>query len=64
MQEKNLKMVYFASSTLDLASLKQVNLAAFAYSLAFAVDRVCLELFIFQIQERKPRMLSTHLPLQ
>lgn len=43
---KNLKMVYFASSTLDLASLKKIDLAGFGGSLVFAVNRGCLELFI------------------
>lgn len=39
-------MVYFAASTLDLTSLKKVNFAGFGYSLVFAVDRGCLELFL------------------
>lgn len=45
-KKKNLKMVCFAGSTLGLTSPKKVNFASFGYSLVFAVDRGCLELFL------------------
>lgn len=45
-KKKKLKMVCFAASTLGLTSPKKVNFASFGYSLVFAVDRGCLELFL------------------
>lgn len=47
----NLKMVYFAASTLGLASLKKVYLAGFGCSLVFAVTEGALNFLFFKFRE-------------